>query len=251
MLTLIGTGLSDGKDITLRGLEMIRESDAVFIEGYTSLLQCTHEELEKTLGRTITILDRTAVESQIESIIERAKEEKISILVIGDPFGATTHTDLYLRARHSGVDVLVIHNASIMNAVGEVGLELYRFGKTVSVPYWLKSFEPTSFIEGMAENQARGLHTLCLLDIKVDEKRFMSVKEGIEHIKNAEKKTGKTVLHGSIIGIARLGCADQKIVFAKPEELMTIDFGPSPHSIVIPGKLHSVEEEMLDLWRPE
>lgn len=42
---------------------------------------------------------------------------------------ATTHTDLELRARALGIPVKVIHNASIMNAVGVCGLQLYRFGE--------------------------------------------------------------------------------------------------------------------------
>lgn len=42
---------------------------------------------------------------------------------------ATTHTDLELRARELGIPVKVIHNASIMNAVGVCGLQLYRFGE--------------------------------------------------------------------------------------------------------------------------
>ena len=47
---------------------------------------------------------------------------------------ATTHTDLELRARRAGIAVRVIHNASIMNAVGVCGLQLYRFGE-VSAAY--------------------------------------------------------------------------------------------------------------------
>ena len=42
---------------------------------------------------------------------------------------ATTHTDLELRARRAGIPVRVVHNASIMNAVGVCGLQLYRFGE--------------------------------------------------------------------------------------------------------------------------
>ena len=42
---------------------------------------------------------------------------------------ATTHTDLQLRARALNIPVKVIHNASVMNAVGACGLQLYRFGE--------------------------------------------------------------------------------------------------------------------------
>ena len=49
---------------------------------------------------------------------------------------ATTHTDLELRARQQGVPVRVVHNASIMNAVGACGLQLYRFGEAVSIVFF-------------------------------------------------------------------------------------------------------------------
>ena len=37
---------------------------------------------------------------------------------------ATTHTDLVLRAHQMGIQYQVIHNASIMNAVGCCGLQV-------------------------------------------------------------------------------------------------------------------------------
>ena len=37
---------------------------------------------------------------------------------------ATTHADLYLRARQRGVTVKVVHNASIMSAVAASGLQV-------------------------------------------------------------------------------------------------------------------------------
>ena len=51
---------------------------------------------------------------------------------------ATTHTDLELRARKLGIPVRTIHNASIMNAVGVCGLQLYRFGEVRTLPRQLK-----------------------------------------------------------------------------------------------------------------
>ena len=42
---------------------------------------------------------------------------------------ATTHSDLWLRAKQRNIPVQIIHNASVMNAVGACGLQLYRFGE--------------------------------------------------------------------------------------------------------------------------
>lgn len=44
--------------------------------------------------------DRELVESGCEEMLDRAKEQEVSFLVVGDPLCATTHTDLWLRARH-------------------------------------------------------------------------------------------------------------------------------------------------------
>lgn len=38
MLYLVGLGLSDEKDITVRGLEVVRKADRVYLEAYTSIL---------------------------------------------------------------------------------------------------------------------------------------------------------------------------------------------------------------------
>ena len=50
-LTFIGLGLYDEKDITLKGLEIIKKSDKVYAEFYTAkLVGTTVEKLEKLFG---------------------------------------------------------------------------------------------------------------------------------------------------------------------------------------------------------
>ena len=55
-------------------------------------------------------------------MISQAKDADIAFCVVGDPFSATTHTDLFLRCQDAGVEVNVVPNASIMTAVGMTGL---------------------------------------------------------------------------------------------------------------------------------
>ena len=74
-----------------------------------------------------------------------------------------------MRARQQGIKFKVYHNASIMNAAGASGLQLYNFGQTVSVPFFTETWRPSSFVERIAENMRIGYHTLVLLDIKVKE----------------------------------------------------------------------------------
>jgi hypothetical protein len=51
------------------------------------------------------------------------------------------------------------------------------------------------------------------------------------------------------VGFARLGSEDQKIVAGTMRQLQMIDFGTPLHCLVIVGKTHPVEDEMLDFYR--
>ena len=44
-LYLIGLGLGDAKDITVRGLEIVRKAQHVYLEAYTSILTVGKEAL--------------------------------------------------------------------------------------------------------------------------------------------------------------------------------------------------------------
>lgn len=125
------------------------------------------------------------VETESDEILRDADKENVAFLVVGDPFGcvvhpglcsissiffrATTHADIILRARALKIPVRVIHNASIMNAVGACGLQLYNFGQTVSLVFFTDTWKPDSFYDRIKENADLGMHTLVLLDIKVKE----------------------------------------------------------------------------------
>ena len=65
---------------------------------------------------------------QLLEKVQKNPENNYAFLVVGDPFCATTHSDLYIRAVNLGIPVEVIHNASIMSAVGCTGLQVYKFG---------------------------------------------------------------------------------------------------------------------------
>ena len=119
MLYFIGLGLGDAKDITVKGLEIVKAAKRVYLEHYTSILSCGKDELEAFYGRNDLILaNRDMVEIEADQILDGAEDENVAFLVVGDPFGATTHSDLMLRAKERNIAVKVIHNASIMNAIG-------------------------------------------------------------------------------------------------------------------------------------
>ncbi|GMQ10859.1 hypothetical protein CsSME_00053698 [Camellia sinensis var. sinensis] len=167
MLYIIGLGLGDGRDITLRGLEAVKRCNKVYMEAYTSLLSFGFSSdslstLETLFGKVITIADTETVEERADEILSEARVSDVAFLV-GDPSGATTHTDLVVRAKKLGVFVKVVHNASVMTVVGVCGLQLYRYGETVSIPFFTETWRPDSFYEKIQRNRMLGLHTLCLL----------------------------------------------------------------------------------------
>ena len=175
VLHVVGLGLGTEQDITLRGLAAIKKCKKVYLEAYTSILTVPKEKLEELYGVAIEIAHRELCESGIEPIIERARAEDVAMLVVGDPFGATTHCDLLARAKELGVPTNVVHNASIMNAVGCTGLQLYRFGETISLCFFTSTWRPDSYYDKLARNASLGLHTLALLDIKVREPTMASL----------------------------------------------------------------------------
>merc|ERR1712086_295023 len=222
VLYMIGLGLSDEKDISVKGLEIVKRSKSVILEKYTAVLMITKEKLEEFYEREVIEADREFVESGCDDMIEEARENEVCFLVVGDPFCATTHTDLYLRCVKEGVKVEVVHNASIVSAMGCCGLMVYRFGEIVSIPFFTDTWRPYSFYEKIAKNMKNGLHTLCLLDIKVKEPtleslargkpvymppRFMRTHEAAEQlIETVEKSEGDAYNKMTpCIGLARVG----------------------------------------------
>jgi diphthine synthase len=290
MLYLIGLGLGDEKDITLRGLEAARECELLFLDAYTSLLvnastlsdigsKLRHPsvplhqllddylcKLERLFNKPITIADRNILESQVDQLIlHPALERHVAILVVGDPLSATTHTDLILRANQSHVPFKIIHNASIINAIGATGLQLYRFGQTVSLVYFTDSWKPSSFYDKIKQNQLLGLHTLCLLDIQMAERtiealikdqpvyeppRFMLLNEALQQLLEVEETRKEGVYNPDtlVVGVARLGADNQKIVSGSIRDLLTVDWGNPLHSLVIPGHVHPLEQDFLKLY---
>mgnify|MGYP002174475619 CR=1 FL=1 len=94
VLYIIGLGLSDEKDITVRGLEAVKASDYIYYEYYTSILGVPRERLEEYYGKPLIEADRYMIESGCEEMLERCRTGTVSVVVVGDPFRATTHSDL-------------------------------------------------------------------------------------------------------------------------------------------------------------
>ncbi|PIA47942.1 hypothetical protein AQUCO_01400501v1 [Aquilegia coerulea] len=269
MLYVIDLGLGDEKDKTVKGLEAVKQCDKVYIEAYTSLLSFGLSSnglstLEELYGKPINIADREMVEEKVDYILSESRESSVAFLVVGDPFGATTHNDLVVQAKKEGIEVKIIHNASIMNAVGVCGLQLYRYGQTISIPFFTENWRPDSFYEKIKKNRELGLHTFCLLDIRVKEPsleslsrrkiyeppKYMTITTAIEQLLEVEELYGESAYNedSACVGFARLGSEDQMVVAGSMRELLKIDFGAPLHCLVIVGKTHILEEELLKFY---
>lgn len=264
MLYLIGLGLSHETDITVRGLETVKKCKRVYLEAYTSILMAADKlSLEKFYGKEIILADRELVETGADDILQGADEDDIAFLVVGDVFGATTHTDLVLRAKELGIRYESIHNASVMNAVGACGLQLYQFGQTVSLVFFTETWKPDSFYTKVMENRKIGLHTLLLLDIKVKEQSIENMARGrliyepprymdiltaakqlleIEEIRQEQAYTPDT----PCVAVSRLGSPTQTFKAGTLKELSEYDAGAPLHSLIMLGRqVHDLELEYL------
>ncbi|KAI0161921.1 Diphthine synthase [Hypoxylon sp. FL1284] len=263
MLYLVGLGLSDETDITVKGLEVVKKASRVYLEAYTSILLVDQSILEKYYGRSIVVADREMVESNSDEILRDAQIVDVAFLVVGDPFGATTHTDLVLRARELSIPVQTVPNASIMSGIGATGLQLYNFGQTVSMVFFLDNWRPASFYDRIKENRTIGLHTLVLLDIKVKEQslenmargrkiyeppRYMTVGQCAQQMLEIEDEKKETVYgpESLAIGAARVGGRSEKFVAGTLQQLCDTDeaLGAPLHSLVLLGRrAHELERD--------
>jgi diphthine synthase len=252
-LSFVGLGLHDEDGITVRGLKEIVDSEVVFAESYTSALsEGAIDRLAKVAGRPIELLTRVQVEDG-SMVLGQARTRKVALLVPGDPMTATTHVDLRLRAAKEGIETVTVHGSSVLTAVpGVLGLQHYKFGRTTTLPFPQEGFSPTSPYDVVAENLARGLHTLVLLDIDSENSRYMTANQGLNLLLDMERRSGKGVITEDMLvcAVARAGSPDCRAAAGKLKELMEMDFGPPLHSLVVPGKLHFMEEEAISLLRP-
>jgi diphthine synthase len=234
MLYLVGLGIGDEKDLSLRSIEVLKKCDRIYCELFTNNWAGDLKKLEKTIGKKITLLKREEVESDL--LIKEAKNRRVALLVPGDPLAATTHMELMIEAKKQNMPVEIVHSSSVYTAVAECGLQLYKFGRTTTLPKMQEKFHPSSPIEIIKDNKKSGLHTLILLDIG------MSAKEGLGIL--AEKFSQENV-----VACCNLGSKNKTIKYGKVSDLVKDkELDKSPAVLIVPGKLHFKEEEALQLW---
>jgi diphthine synthase len=247
-LVFVGLGLHDEKGISLQGLEESRTADQVFIELYTSILPCfSMQRFEAFVHKKIHVVSRHDLEEEGGRVLLKAAEKgKVILLIPGDPFIATTHVALRIEAKKRGVKTRIVHGASVMSAIiGLSGLHNYKFGKTVTIPF-PENFSETPY-NVIAQNKKLGLHTLCLLDIKTDEKRFLTISKALMLLLEIEQKRKESVIMQDtiVVGVARAGSKTPTLKADFVKDIIKFDFGDPPQSLIFPGNLHFMEAEAL------
>ena len=77
------------------------------------------------------------------------------------------------------------------------------------------------------------------------------VNEAIDYLIDIEQMRGEKVFTAKTlcVGCARLGSDKPTIIAGKAKELIDKDFGEPLHCLIIPGKLHFIEEEAIGMWK--
>ena len=249
MLALVGIGLDTG-DISAKAIDIIKVSDTVLIDCYTSIIpEGAIEFIERECGRKIRKIERSDMEEKAGATLEPAKNGLLTILVPGDPLIATTHHILLIEAARLGITYDVVHAPSILSAaIGESGLDVYRFGPTTTVPFWTDKYKPKSFLDTISGNINNGQHTLALFDIR--DGVPMKIKEAYGIITSAQEG-GKKVLDDKtmVIFLTGIGTDARRVVYTEFRSASRIkQDSPAASCMIVPCKPSFAEEEMLRLF---
>ena len=241
MLYLIGLGLN-AYGISKEGLDIVKKCKRIYLENYTVDFPYPLAELEDVIQKKILPADREKVESL--EIVDEAEKMEVALLIYGSPLTATTHISLIQEAKALEIKYKIIYNASIIDAVAETGLQLYKFGKIASMPKWnpKENFMPESFMEIIQQNASMKAHSLILCDIGLE------LQDAVSQLKKSAENC-KFELNGKkIIVCQALGTKRSKIFYKNFEELSKLEDIQKPFSIIIPSKLHFLEKEFLETF---
>lgn len=251
MLWLIGIGIHGYEGISVHALDILKRCDIVYIERFTSALSDDDIQGLNSLtgknGNRIISVERWFVEDGRE-ILEKAKNRDIALLAYGDPLIATTLTELHVRAVKNSIKVNIIHAASgITSLIGETGLHIYKFGRTVTM-----MSEPQSTVSvynTIFDNLLAGSHTLILTEYnnKHNKSFFLDPIYLFNMLLEVEKDLNHKAFSEEtfIIIASRVGTKQEKIISGKVKSLNDLDFGTGPHSIIVTGLLHFTESDAL------
>jgi diphthine synthase len=251
-LWFIGLGLSEGAPLSASTRAVLSSAGKVFLEEYTSpLSERARQELEQLVGARLIRTTREPVERGEEILHALTEHARVAFVTAGDPFAATTHVSLRLRAEEAGHAWRYVPGASVLTAVPSfLGLQHYRFGRTVSIPFPAPGFGPRSFLDHIAVNRGSGLHTLVLLDLDPGGRGYLAAPEALRILQERDAPSPVLPPGLELAVTARIGRETAAAWFGPMAALSQLDFGEPPHALVIPApELHFEESAALHRFR--
>ncbi len=253
-LYFIGMGLKGFESCSIETLDILNLVDIIFIEEYTNFIIKELPSVFNHLKHKFNVIQRSDLEENDSNFLNKIKGKTVAILIPGDPFIATTHNSLRVKATQLGIKCRIVHNTSIISAAASIsGLFSYNFGKIVTCPFNNNMSEhPYNIIRA---NKKINAHTLVLLDIDKTKEKFLSISEAILALMELEKEKKEGLFSKSclLIGLAKIGHEDEFISVGTPEIVLNNPWesiGPPQALIVCADSLHFAEEEALNiLWR--
>ena len=249
MLWFVGLGISGFKSIPNEALPILAKADIVYLEQFTSpISKSDFNKIKKSVIKgEFKPAKRWLVEDGNE-ILQNAKKKKVVLLSYGDPYIATTHIELRIRALEEKIRTYSIHaSSSLTSMIGECGLHFYKVGRIATIMNEMNSLTTPYYV--IYKNIVEGNHTVLLLEYNQDKDFFLDPKNALNGLLETEKGQRRNVINLSSYGIvaSRIGSKNQKIISGKISSLKKIDFGKPPHTIIIPGRFHFTESDALKM----
>ena len=261
-LWLIGIGPGDLGHMTERARSVARGCKKRYLEGYTAVLPTEQEALLESAVGPWERMMRPSVESP-ETLLDESRNDSVALLVVGDPMQATTHIDLEARCVEEGIGFEVIPGMSATSlAVSLSGLQSYKFGRQVTLPYPYGDYLATSPLEMILRNLEGGLHTLVLLDLDPTgmgldlptpmspsqaisilgemEEKWLEERDGLDS--TGIKKNALAVNEWEGVLLSDVGTKRQRVLSGSLKEISKVQ-GGRVHSLIIPSEMSDNERE--------
>ncbi len=246
MLYLVGTGLSQ-KHLTKEAVSALKSCEKIYFDNFTSQLPEGYiSSLSSECNKEIISLGRKEIEEGFVKNHVVNCNGNVALVVPGNPLNATTHVQLAIDCKTLNIPVKIVPGISVFEYVAFTGLDRYKFGRTSTIVFHEEDYEPESFYDIILKNKSLGLHTLCLLDIRKEESRLMSIRQAISLLELIEERREKNVVADSIIvGLSALGTEKEQVFAGTMEKVKNFSFSSFPQSLIICGNLNEKEIEGL------
>ncbi len=245
----MGIGLRGIDSLSSKTIDLIRSCRSVFLETYTS---GTQDDLFSSLSHNIVdgirLISREDVE-QSSLILDSCGNGDVALLVQGDSLTATTHNQIRLEAMNNGIQVEIIENSSIITtALGLCGLQIYKMGPIVSLPFTTPHFFPRSPYDKIVFNLKHGLHSVVLLDLV--NSRFMTPAEALDELSEMDRRFGgeMEIDRRKICLLHAVSTDHQLILYGEVERIKLREFHNAASMIIIPGKIDDNEALFLETF---